>query len=141
MEQLSYEKVSENESFDCFKIRKSSKREEFILTAIFKVKKVNKAIIELLNKTVTEYNKLATGLFLDVSVVDSIAPDILEYNADMIKNLENTSKFRSVTICAGRLMIVPFKALMAIKQPKIPTKFFEKEEDALSFSLELKLKK
>jgi hypothetical protein len=97
-------------------------------------------------KVIPDLNGKLTGMAfrvptLDVSVVDSIAPDILEYNATMIKNLENTSKFVRVSICAGKITTLAFKALMQLKKPKIATQVFDNEEKALCFALNIETKK
>jgi len=140
MENLCLEKVKDKEFFNIFKIRKSTS-DKYIIAALFKQKKVNKAIIEELNSIIDQYNKEAIGLFLDVSVVDSISPDILVYNVDMIKNLENGSTIQRVGICAGKFATMTFNALLKLKKPKIETRIFSKEDEALNFALNIHVKK
>ena len=140
MQNLALEKVIETDSFDAFKISKMS-FPGFIIVAIFKVKKVNKTIVEELHKTIQEYKSEAIGLFLDISIVDSIAPNVLDFNAEMIKSLENGSTIQRVGICAGKFTALAFKALMKLKKPKVATKVFDKEELALNFTLNIEIKK
>ena len=137
---LVYEQVGDIDAFYTFKIRKAGS-EEYTIAAIFKIKKVNRQNIESLNATIKKYNQEATGLYLDISVVDSIAPNVLEFSVDMIGDLGSASSVARVGICAGRFTTLAFKTLMKIKKPKVLTKVFDKDEPALNFALNVEPKK
>ena len=134
MDNLTFVTVKEDPAFDTFKIKKLNTG-EITISAVFKVKKINKQIIENLNDTLKKYNNEASSMFLDISIIDSIAANVLEYNVDMIKNLENGSTIKRVGICAGKFTTFAFKALMKLKKPKVETKVFDKEELALNFAI------
>lgn len=135
MENLLIEKISQNESFESFKIKKNKENKDFILAIIFKEKKINKNNLENLNIVIKTYNQEANSLYLDIINVDSIHSNIMEQNVLMIKELENNSSIKKVAICGGKLTKIALKTLLKIKKPKIKTKIFEKEQLALNFLL------